>query len=75
MPLFRNLIAKAVRDLASDPENQAKAKKLYEDEVAPRAKQMWKEAQPGAKKAGNAAIKGAAKAAVEIKRRWKETDR
>ena len=38
--LFRNLISRAVREFASDPENQEKAKKIYADEVAPRARQL-----------------------------------
>ena len=75
MALFRNLISRAVREFASDPENQEKAKKIYADEVAPRAKDLWKKSEPGLKKAGQSAKKGAARAAVEIKKRWQEKDR
>lgn len=75
MALFRNLISRAVREFASDPENQEKAKKIYSDEVAPRAKEFWTKAEPDVKRAGKSALRSAAKAAVEIKKRWKETDR
>jgi hypothetical protein len=75
MAFFRSLITRVVREFASDPENQEKAKKLYSDEVAPRAKDFWQKAEPDVKKAGKSALRGAAKAAVEIKKRWKETDR
>jgi hypothetical protein len=75
MALFRNLIARAVREFASDPENQEKAKKIYAEEVAPRAKDLWQKAEPEVKKAGQTALRGAAKAAVEIKKRWQERDR
>ena len=74
MALFRNLITRAVREFASDPENQDKAKKIYADEVAPRAKGFWQKAEPDVKKAGKSALRGAAKAAVEIKKRWQEKD-
>ncbi len=74
MALFRNLITRAVREFASDPENQEKAKKMYADEVAPRAKDLWQKSAPDVKKAGQSALKGAAKAAVEIKKRWQEKD-
>ena len=75
MALFRNLITRAVREFASDPENREKAKKIYADEVAPRAKNFWQKAEPDVKKAGQSALRGAAKAAVEIKKRWQEKDR
>lgn len=74
MALFRNLITRAVREFASDPENQEKAKKLYTDKVAPGAKSAWTKAAPEVKKVGNSALKGAARAAVEIKKRWQEKD-
>ena len=47
---------------------------MYSDEVAPRAKEAWTKAAPDVKKVGNSALKGAARAAVEIKRRLKEND-
>lgn len=75
MALFQNLITRVVREFASDPENQEKAKKLYAEEVAPRAKDFWKKAEPDVKKAGQSALRGAAKAVVEIKKRWQERDR
>jgi hypothetical protein len=74
MALFRNFIARAVREIVSNPKNQEKAKKLYSDEVAPRAKDFWTKAAPNVKKAGQSALKGAAKAAVEIKKRLQEKD-
>ena len=74
MALFRNLITRAVREFASDPENREKAKKMYDDKVAPRAKELWEKSAPDVKKAGKSALRGAAKAAVEIKRRWQEKD-
>ena len=75
MALFRNLITRVVREFASDPENQEKAKKIYAEEVAPRAKDFWQKAEPDVKKAGQSALKGAARAAVEIKKRWQGRDR
>jgi hypothetical protein len=74
MALFRNLITRAVREFASDPENRAKAKKMYADKVAPGAKDLWEKSAPGVKKVGQSALRGAAKAAVEIKKRWQEKD-
>jgi hypothetical protein len=74
MALFRSLITRVVREFASDPENQEKAKKIYADEVAPRAKDFWQKAEPDVKKAGQSVLRGAAKAAVEIKKRWQEKD-
>jgi hypothetical protein len=74
MALFRNLITRAVREFVSNPENQEKAKKIYSDKVAPRAKDAWTKAAPDVKKVGNSALKGAARAAVAIKKRLKENE-
>ncbi len=72
MALFRSLIGRAMREFASDPEKRAQAKQVFDEKVAPEAKELWKKAEPGMKRAGRSALRGAAKAAVEIKRRLNE---
>ena len=69
MALFRSLIGRIVREFASDPEKRAQAKQIYAEKVAPEAKEFWKKAEPEVKRAGRSALRGAAKAAIEIKRR------
>lgn len=46
MSLFRRLVVRGVRVLMQHPEAQAKAREVFEEEVKPRARQAWKEAQP-----------------------------
>ena len=54
MTLFRRLAIRAARELARRPEARAKAEealtnasRVLNDEVKPRAKQAWRDAQPG----------------------------
>ncbi len=72
MALFRSLFGRVAREFANDPEKRAQAKQVYDDKVAPQAKEFWKQAEPGVMRAGRSALRGAAKAAVEIKRRLNE---
>ena len=46
MGLFRQLAMRAARQLASDPEAREKASRVLEEDVKPRAKEAWKQAQP-----------------------------
>ena len=46
MTLLRRLLFQAARRFASDPKVQAKAGKIYREEVKPLAKEAWENAQP-----------------------------
>jgi hypothetical protein len=46
MGLLRQLAMRAAKQLASDPETREKASRVLEDDVKPRAKEAWKQAQP-----------------------------
>jgi hypothetical protein len=46
MSLFRRLVVSAVRVLVQRPEARDKAREVFEDEVKPRARKAWREAQP-----------------------------
>ncbi|MBI1353867.1 MAG: hypothetical protein GC160_05935 [Acidobacteria bacterium] len=70
--LFRRLIAKAARELANDPEARAKAKQVYEDEVKPRAQKLYKEHETEIHSAKDSAIRGAARLAVNLKKKLQE---
>ena len=37
---------RAAQELAQKPETRAKASKVFEEDVTPRAKQTWREAEP-----------------------------
>lgn|GEM_PF-2550775 len=70
--LFRRLIAKAAQELANNPETRAKAKKVYDDEVKPRAAKFYKEHETEISSAKDSAIRGAAKLALKVKKKFKE---
>ena len=46
MTLLRRLLFQAARRAASDPKVQAKAAKIYREELKPLAKEAWDNAQP-----------------------------
>ena len=46
MPLLRSLLMRTALRIASDPRIQAKAAKVYEGEVKPRAEAAWSRAKP-----------------------------
>ncbi len=53
MSLLRQFVMRAAQELAQKPETRAKASKVFEEDVMPRAKQTWREAEP---KIGNAKL-------------------
>ena len=46
MAFFKRLIAQAVQEFASDPEKREEAKRVLREDVQPRAKKAWNDAQP-----------------------------
>ena len=46
MNLLRRLVIRAAQELAANPEARAKASRVLEEDVKPRAKQAWRQAQP-----------------------------
>ena len=46
MRLLRRLVIRAAQELAQNPEARAKASRVLEEDVKPRAKRAWQEAQP-----------------------------
>ena len=46
MNLIRRFVIRAAQALAQDPEARAKASKLFEEDIKPRATDAWKKAQP-----------------------------
>ena len=46
MNLLRRLAIRAAQELAANPEARAKASRVLEEDIKPRAKQAWREAQP-----------------------------
>ena len=46
MNILRWLLFQTARRIASDPEVQAKAAKIYRQDVQPRAQQAWRQAGP-----------------------------
>ncbi len=51
MNLLRRLVIRAAQELRHNPEARAKASKVLEEDVKPRAEQAWREAQPKSEKA------------------------
>ena len=46
MPLLKRLVTEVARKVAQDPRVRDTAKKVFEDEIKPRAKTAWKKAKP-----------------------------
>lgn len=46
MPFLRSLVREVARKAAQDPRIRETAKKMYEDEIRPRAKNAWDKAKP-----------------------------
>lgn len=46
MNFLRRLVVRAAQELAANPEARAKASQVLEDDVKPRARKAWQEAQP-----------------------------
>jgi hypothetical protein len=46
MPLIRNLLLKAVQQIAADPRVRAKASEVIEQEIKPRAESAWRDTKP-----------------------------
>ena len=46
MNLLRRLVVYAARELAANPEARAKASRVFEDGVKPRARKAWRDARP-----------------------------
>ena len=46
MSLFRRFLIRAARELGQNPKARAKASQVLEEDIKPRAKQAWREAQP-----------------------------
>ena len=53
MSLLRQFVMRAAQELAQKPKTRAKASKVFEKDVLPRAKQTWREAEP---RIGNATL-------------------
>ena len=70
--LFRSLLSRAARELAQNPETRAKAKKVLDDEVKPRAKQFLADHHDDIEAAKKSAMRGAAKLAVNLKSRLRD---
>ena len=51
MNFLRRLVIRAAQELAARPEIRAKASRVFEDNVKPRAHKAWQEAQPKIKNA------------------------
>ena len=73
--LFRRLIAKAVQELANDPETRAKAKQVFDEELKPRAQKLYREHQGDIQSAKDSALRGAAKLAVSLKKKLHDARR
>ena len=43
---LRRFVIRAARELRHNPEARAKASQVLEEDIKPRAKQAWREAQP-----------------------------
>ena len=46
MPFFKSLVREAVRKAAQDPRVRDTAKRVFDDEIKPRAKDAWEKAKP-----------------------------
>ncbi len=46
MNFLRRLVIRAAQELAANPEARAKASRVFEDDVKPRARKAWRDAQP-----------------------------
>ena len=46
MRFLRRLVVRAAQELAANPEARAKASQVLEDNIKPRAKKAWQQAQP-----------------------------
>ena len=46
MRFLRRLVVRAAQELAANPEPRAKASQVLEEEVKPRARKAWQDAQP-----------------------------
>ena len=46
MSLLSRLVTRAAQELRQNPEARAKASEILEDDLKPRAKGAWKDAQP-----------------------------
>ena len=46
MPFLKSLVRQVVRRAAQDPRVRDTAKKMYEEEIKPRAKNAWEKAKP-----------------------------
>ena len=46
MSLLRRFVIRAAQELGHNPKARAKASQVLEEDVKPRAKQAWREAQP-----------------------------
>lgn len=51
MGFLRRLAMRAAKELAANPEAREKASRVLEDDVKPRAKEAWTNAQPEIEKA------------------------
>lgn len=69
MPLFRTLLSRAARELAQNPETRAKAQRVLDEEVKPRAKQFLADHREDIETAKKSAMRGAAKLALNLKAR------
>ena len=46
MSLFRRVVIRAAQELVHNPKARAKVSQVLEEDVKPRARQAWREAQP-----------------------------
>ncbi|MDE0165645.1 MAG: hypothetical protein OXL36_11175 [Bryobacterales bacterium] len=46
MRFLRRLVVRAAQELAANPEARAKASQVLEENIKPRAKKAWQQAQP-----------------------------
>ena len=72
MPLLQSLLARAARELAQNPEARAQAKRVVDEEVAPRARKFAAEHRGDFEAAKKAALRGAAGFALKIKKNFQD---
>ena len=73
MPFLRQLVRSVVSKAASDPRVRDTAKRVFEEEVKPRAKVAWERAKPEVEAARDKALKRAASVAEQLNQRLQES--
>jgi len=68
MSFISRLMMRAANELKQNPELREKASEVVEDEVKPRAKQAWQEAQPKIREAKNEFLRWTGKVREEYRK-------